>query len=434
MAGHVRRSLFSISVLVVAFVVVSLMLAGCPRPNPGPEPTPTPPADTMLKFTATSSAENTSGKHWFWKIYTDSYTFAAGDCIEYDVNLESNSPGIGGIEIYAADAVGTTFEFRSQGALWVDDQSMAGHPGTNLTSKAYRTWYSRRLPIPPAAVGKTLNSFCLGVDVTTVSTTLVAYYDNIKITNNGNVVRTIYEDGDPQTNASKGGVGYTCTVEVVNKGTEPGPEPTPEPSPSPSPEPSPEPSPAPSPIPSAAPSGDVLKFTANYPTATSGPHRYHIFANVPASTYTWQPGDVIEYDVYLADNTRGIGGIEIWNTDGSTFREQNVSGQPLVWKDQNDISGSPGANISSRAYLQWYHRVLAVPAALVGKTAQHWNFAVDYVPATAPVTNIAYYDNIKVTNGGLIQKILYENGAPSHNQENGGVGWTATLETTSTIP
>lgn len=89
---------------------------------------------------------------------------------------------------------------------------------------------------------------------------------------------------------------------------------------------------------------------------------YQTFADTP---YTFQAGDYIEYDVKLLDNQSGAGGLDIYTTEQSYFRHTG-------WEDQNGVSGSPGADLSQHAYLSWYHRTMAVPIAMIGKTAEEW--------------------------------------------------------------
>lgn len=103
----------------------------------------------------------------------------------------------------------------------------------------------------------------------------------------------------------------------------------------------------------------------------------------------------------------GSGGIEIVNTDGSNFRD-NTS-----WKDQNIITGSPGANISSFANNIWYHRKLAVPGGFIGKAADHWDVVGEN--DINSYTYMALYDNIVVTNGsGTERKVVFKSASDSN--------------------
>ena len=85
---------------------------------------------------------------------------------------------------------------------------------------------------------------------------------------------------------------------------------------------------------------------------------YNVFST---STYTFQSGDYIEYDVKILNNVSGAGGIDIVNTDNTYFRDA------ANWYDQNGIGGNPGSDIKALAYNTWYHRMLAVPGTMIGK-------------------------------------------------------------------
>ena len=170
--------------------------------------------------------------------------------------------------------------------------------------------------------------------------------------------------------------------------TPPGPPPTSTNTPTPGPSPTPPPSGA---------AGDILDFFAY--NAGSGGNRF-IFTRVSQAAYTFVSGDFIEYDVKLITNVAAAGGLDIYNTDGSTFR--GAAG----WQDQNGLAGAPTADLTSRANNVWYHRKLAVPGAMVGKTAAQWTLAGEN--DTNFLTYRAQYDNLQVTNGaGVIKKNVF---------------------------
>jgi hypothetical protein len=108
--------------------------------------------------------------------------------------------------------------------------------------------------------------------------------------------------------------------------------------------------------------------------------------------------------VNLANNISGSGGIEITNTDSSVFR--NETG----WLDQNAVGGNPNTNISAYAYNQWFHRKLAVPATMIGKTASEWGIAGEN--DTTSLSYSALYDNIEVTDGNAtVKSLIFANAA-----------------------
>lgn len=156
--------------------------------------------------------------------------------------------------------------------------------------------------------------------------------------------------------------------------------------------------------------GDVLVFTA---TTSADPDTNNKFLYMKAANIsrTWQEGDCIEYDVRVDSNValaeKEIGGIDICNTDGSYVRDL-----PL-WADQCGVAGHPSGDLSAYAVDMWYHRKLPVPAEIIGKTGS-W-LDVVFEANLADTTYTAWYDNIVITNGGVVQEVLYSSGAPTLN-------------------
>ena len=106
------------------------------------------------------------------------------DMIEYDVYIDSNIDGIGGIDVKTSHAstattgcAGTCDYFRG----WTEWTSQNGHPSANISGSAYRTWAHRRLTIPSGMAGSTITYFD-AVDENNSSGTRAAYYDNLIIT------------------------------------------------------------------------------------------------------------------------------------------------------------------------------------------------------------------------------------------------------------
>ena len=140
-------------------------------------------------------------------------------------------------------------------------------------------------------------------------------------------------------------------------------------------------------------------------TAASGTGQitYHQIATI---SYAIQAGDRLEYDVLLHDRTDyaltakpGTGGVDVTIDAGCSSTElRNVAG----WTDQNGVSGDPAADLTSRAYATWYHRVIAFPSCAVGHNAVAFALAQirsDHVTANPNYGSEAtsFFDNIKVT-------------------------------------
>jgi hypothetical protein len=129
---------------------------------------------------------------------------------------------------------------------------------------------------------------------------------------------------------------------------------------------------------------DVLRIGATS-DATGGNH--FMYYKVATLSRVVQAGDVVEYDVFLENNVVGLGGIELYNTDGTSWRDAPG------WADQNGVLGHPNQDLTPYAFNRWFRRRLPVPPSMVGKTIDHWDLAVEQ---DAPGTYGAYYDNIRL--------------------------------------
>lgn len=150
---------------------------------------------------------------------------------------------------------------------------------------------------------------------------------------------------------------------------------------------------------------DVLRYRVTCSSETGEVQSYTKFSQ---ATREIQPGDVIEYDVYLNNVVPGLGGLDIKNADGTYWRNAPD------WQDQNGLSGNPTADISSKADRRWYHRSLSVPPSVIGKTIEYWDVAVDgtYSP---DYTVSAQYDNIVITNNGQEVLTVHRSGPTPYN-------------------
>ena len=145
-------------------------------------------------------------------------------------------------------------------------------------------------------------------------------------------------------------------------------------------------------------SGDCIKLTVTNDSNTS----HYYYNKFSTASYTFQPGDYIEYDVKLLNNMAGSGGVDCKATDGTNLRDMSC------WMDQNSINGHPAADITSNAYGTWYHRKLAIPSTFIGKTASYWDIAGDN--NVASTTFSAIYDNIVITDGSDTErKVIFKN-------------------------
>ena len=111
------------------------------------------------------------------------YVIQAGDFLEYDIYWT----GSGNLQMSMDFMTTDGWNLRDAGA--VDQNGLASHPATDLSSRAYQKWYHRKIPFttfysgaPTASsVGKTVTNYCLVAEFDTAGTQ-TAYIKNIVIT------------------------------------------------------------------------------------------------------------------------------------------------------------------------------------------------------------------------------------------------------------
>lgn len=106
--------------------------------------------------------------------------------------------------------------------------------------------------------------------------------------------------------------------------------------------------------------------------------------------HVFEPGDVLEYDVYAKSREPGIGNIDITTRQSMRLRDF----QP---KDQNGVSAGPKSDLSRVAYGKWYHRKIKIPAALIGEQSAEWLVTADGIYSTGEMLEAAF-KNIRITN------------------------------------
>ena len=141
--------------------------------------------------------------------------------------------------------------------------------------------------------------------------------------------------------------------------------------------------------------------------------------SINKDSYEFKAGDYVEYDVYLFNNAPGIGGVEVYATGSPIasdykFREQFKAGE---WVDEKGYLGIPSTDISKEAYGNWYHRKLKIPETAVGTTLRDFTLGIDKSSHNAGDTFTAYYDNIVITNNGVVVKEIYTDGEPKVNKK-----------------
>lgn len=117
-------------------------------------------------------------------------------------------------------------------------------------------------------------------------------------------------------------------------------------------------------------------------------------------TYTFEHGDYLEYDVYLRDYAKGLGGIDFVTEDGSSLEQ--VEG----WYDTTRRPARASLDLTVQAYNHWHHRKIRIPADFVGKTVTSWQFVAMLEEGQSKATSV--YDNIHINDmNGHLQMDLF---------------------------
>ncbi|MBM4364548.1 MAG: hypothetical protein FJ104_17855, partial [Deltaproteobacteria bacterium] len=130
---------------------------------------------------------------------------------------------------------------------------------------------------------------------------------------------------------------------------------------------------------------DALRLTATSAGTAGNLYRY---VRISTTARAFQSTDLVEYDVWVADNKPALGGIDISMTDGTYLRATPPT-------DQNGLGAHPATDLTAQAVGKWYHRRLPLAGlAVVGKTSNKWDVVNENDDVNATYT--AYYDNLIV--------------------------------------
>ena len=134
---------------------------------------------------------------------------------------------------------------------------------------------------------------------------------------------------------------------------------------------------------------------------------YHYAALSGITSYTFQAGDVLEYDVYWPARRLVPQRIAIdLATATSSLRATTAV-------DQNGLSAHPATDLSAKAAGKWYARAIAIPASLQGSAITHYDVVSEY-DAASGITAIVRgaMRNIRITNGaGTVRKAIWTSGS-----------------------
>lgn len=343
-----------------------------------------------LRFLQVNGTDNGVTNRYAYHKFSDaganSYVFQPGDHIEYAVKLYSPwAVAMGGIDV--ATSAGYLRDWA------YTDQNGAGGPWSDLTAYALNRWYHRSIEVPAAAIGATVQWWDVVGENDESGAFYAATYGNVRVTDGaGNTRLIVYDGGAPSLNAVDLQSDASQELEVVPFVDSEG-----------------------------SPSGEVLRLSVvrDVDMSALGYSEFsnkYVYVGYSDAAYTIQPGDVLEYDIKL--DSRSIGfrqaaGVDLRFTDNTWLRD--TAARPVAgWiTDQNDILAHPSAATDAFSGGQWYRRAFDL-SSLAGKTIDRW--AVADETDENHFTFTSYFDNIRITRGGITQMVSYDSGAPLLNE------------------
>ena len=139
----------------------------------------------------------------------------------------------------------------------------------------------------------------------------------------------------------------------------------------------------------------------------TGGNTFHYAFLSGVTAYTFQAGDVLEYDVYWPARRLVPQRIAVdLSTATSSLRATAAV-------DQNGLSAHPATDLSAKAAGKWYARAIAIPASLQGSAITQYDVACEYDAAAGPTAIVrGALRNIRITNGaGTVRKAIWMSGS-----------------------
>jgi beta-mannosidase len=295
------------------------------------------------------------------------YTTQDGDMLEYDIYIpNTGNTKCGGIDLKFNVPAGGGASLRETTA--VDQNKIGTHSGADLAAYATDKWYGRKIPLPDNRVGMEITAVEMVHEADMGTNEL--WLRNIKITNKGKIMLNVYgTEQDLNFPPEKFGPGNNgATVENM----------------------------------------DVFKpegadsYCVRFKCKFLGGGNMFFYRDIKHPGYTVQPGDVLEYEIYMpGTSSQKIGGIDL------EFSGPNLKGTGAV--DQNKISCALSADLSKYAVDKWYHRVIPIPENRLGMEIGWLELGMERITGS----NEVMVRNIKITNGDEVNYYIYGTEPPS---------------------
>lgn len=159
-------------------------------------------------------------------------------------------------------------------------------------------------------------------------------------------------------------------------------------------------------ITTTSPIDDVPQDLIHYQVFNHGgsAFKWH-FQPFSSTHHTVQTGDYLEYDVKLLHPHAGAGSVELRATDDSYIFDSTST-------DQNGLDAQAWEDLTAYADEEWYHRRIPLPSSATGKTIAYWLAASESQGSeSADRTTEVVYDNVSITNGSGVRRVIFENSA-----------------------
>ena len=200
MKTYQKRFLF---IFIILFAVIFSVIAFNIMANAADDDEVTAnPSGAYLKYTVDvnkkDSQDNPNLAHNFMAIRKLDYVIQEGDMLEYDIYITVDEKGWGAIDGVLS---GYGESIRDLGLS--DTNGVGVHTGNDLSGYAFEQWYHRIIPFgltedesDKPTVGRTLKQIQLAMHPESSENDYqgIALYDNIVITNNGEVKFVIFKD------------------------------------------------------------------------------------------------------------------------------------------------------------------------------------------------------------------------------------------------
>jgi len=180
------------------------------------------PSGAYLKFTVdVNKPEDVSLAYNFIAFKRINYVLQEGDRLEYDVWFNTEEPGWGHVDGTIVGRGNLRDTHTGQVPIEIADDSGSPHPQSDLSGYAYDKWHRRALVFGDELAGAEFREIQVSMhpDVPELEYQGIAYYDNIVITNGGEVKLVIFQDEsdvDPAAFTQRERKDSTAKLEVLN--------------------------------------------------------------------------------------------------------------------------------------------------------------------------------------------------------------------------